>query len=134
MFNKLTVVHVVVNDAEQAAKDYAENFGLEVTNKVDKSEQGFRAVAMALGNSAIEFLEPLGDDQGPLRKFLGSRGEGVYMMGWEVDDVEQTVTELQAKGIRLLNAEPEARAAGLNTFIHPKFAHGVLVELIEKAN
>lgn len=133
MFNKLTVVHVVVNNADEAAKDYAENFGLKSGNVIDKPEQGFRAVALPLGDSAIEFLQPLGDDEGPLQRFLQNRGEGIYMMGWEVDSVDDTIKALEAKGLRLLNTEPEARAGGANVFIHPKSAHGVLVELIEKA-
>jgi hypothetical protein len=54
------------------------------------------------------------------------------MMGWEVEDLDKTIKELQAKGIRLINAEPEARAQGGNVFIHPKSAHGLMIELLEK--
>ncbi len=132
MFSKLRVVHIVVNNAEESAKDYAESFGFEKTHSAENLEQGFRTAVLPLGDAVLEFVEPTDKDQGPLSKFLQSRGEGIYMMGWEVDNVEDAVEELQKKGVRLLNAEPEARAAGANTFIHPKSAHGVLVELVEK--
>lgn len=133
MFSKLRVVHIVVNSAEEAANDYAESFGLETTHTAENPEQGFRTAVLPIGDAVIEFVEPTDKEQGPLAKFLKTRGEGMYMMGWEVDSVEDTVKALQDKGTRLLNAEPEARATGANVFIHPKSAHGVLIELIEKA-
>lgn len=132
MFNKLRVVHIVVNNADEAAKDYGESFGLETTHSAENPKQGFKTAVLPIGDAVIEFVEPFDKEQGPLGKFLQNRGEGIYMMGWEVDSVDDTVKALQDKGVRLVNAEPEARAGGANVFIHPKSSHGVLVELIEK--
>jgi methylmalonyl-CoA epimerase len=47
-----------------------------------------------------------------------------------VDDIEATLAELKAKGIRLINKEPVIGAGGKKVaFVHPKSASGVLVEL-----
>ena len=132
MFNKLRVVHIVVNNAEEAAQDYSERFGLEKTRSGESPALGVRTAVLPVGDAVIEFIEPIDKEQGPLPRFLQNRGEGIYMMGWEVDSVDDAVKALQEKGVRLTNADPEARAAGANVFIHPKSAHGVLIELIEK--
>ena len=132
MFNKLRVVHIVVNSAEEAAADYAARFGMEKARSSENPALGIRAAVLPIGDAVIEFIEPIDKEQGALPRFLQSRGEGVYMMGWEVDSVDDTIKALQEKGVRLTNADPEARAAGANVFIHPRSAHGVLIELIEK--
>jgi len=50
----------------------------------------------------------------------------------EVDDLEATLQELRAKGVRLIDEKPRQGAHGRIAFLHPKSAHGVLIELIER--
>ena len=40
--------------------------------------------------------------------------------------------DLAAKGVRLVDEQPRQGAHGRVAFLHPKSAHGVLIELIEK--
>lgn len=132
MFNKVRVVHMAVNSIAEATKDFQERFGMKVTSRGELAREGIRTAVMPIGGDVvIEFIEPVSRD-GAVVKFLQNRGEGVYMMGWEVDSLDATIKELQAKGVRLINAEPETRAKGANVFIHPKSAHGLMIELLEK--
>ena len=134
MFNRIRAVHIAVNSIAQATKDYEDRFGFKVSQTSDRPQDGVRNAFLPFdnGDAIVEFLEPIVPGQGGLAKFLEKRGEGVYMMAWEVDNVETAIKELKARGVTLINAEPEARAKGANVFIHPKFSHGVLIELIEK--
>jgi methylmalonyl-CoA epimerase len=132
MFTKIRVVHIAVNSVKDTVKDYSERFGLEVSRSGEMPELGIRNAMLPIGDAVIEFIEPIDREQGPLARFLQNRGEGVYMMGWEVENLEETIKSLQEKGVRLTNADPEARAKGVNVFIHPKSAHGVMIELLEK--
>jgi methylmalonyl-CoA/ethylmalonyl-CoA epimerase len=132
MFNRIRVIHVVVHSIEEAAKDYKERFGLEATTSGDRPDLGIRNAILPIGDAVIELIEPLDREEGPLPKFLQNRGEGVYMTGWEVDDIDEAVKSLQEKGVRLVNADPESRAKGAQVFLHPKSTHGVLIELVEK--
>jgi len=50
----------------------------------------------------------------------------------EFDNLESVVKDLNAKGIPLLNNDPESRAKGFPVSIHPKAARGMAVELMEK--
>jgi methylmalonyl-CoA epimerase len=132
MFTKIRVVHIAVNSVKDTVKDYSERFGLKVSRSGEMPELGIRNAMLPIGDAVIEFIEPIDREQGPLARFLKNRGEGVYMMGWEVDNLEETIQSLQKKGVRLTNADPEARSKVANVFIHPKSAHGVMIELLEK--
>jgi methylmalonyl-CoA epimerase len=132
MFTKIRVIHIAVNSVKEAAKDYSERFGLQASSSSELPELGIRNAMLPIGEAVIELIEPIDRAQGPLARFLQSRGEGVYMTGWEVDNLEETIQSLQKKGVRLINADPEARSKGANVFIHPKSAHGVMIELLEK--
>jgi methylmalonyl-CoA epimerase len=132
MFTKLRVVHIAVNSVEDAVKDYSGRFGLKVSRSGEMPVLGIRNAILPMGDAVIELIEPIDREQGPLARFLQNRGEGIYMMGWEVDNLEETIRFLQEKGVRLTNADPEARAKGANVFVHPKSAHGVMIELLEK--
>lgn len=132
MFTKIRVIHIAVNSVKEAAKDYSERFGLQVSSSSELPELGIRNAMLPIGEAVIELIEPIDRAQGPLARFLQSRGEGVYMTGWEVDNLEKTIQSLQKKGVSLINADPAARAKGANVFVHPKSAHGVMIELLEK--
>jgi methylmalonyl-CoA/ethylmalonyl-CoA epimerase len=49
-----------------------------------------------------------------------------------VDDIEAPLADLKSKGAQLIDETPKQGAYGKIAFIHPKGAHGVLVELVER--
>jgi methylmalonyl-CoA/ethylmalonyl-CoA epimerase len=50
-----------------------------------------------------------------------------------VDNIEEALKELEAKGIRLIDKVPRKGAGGKKiAFVHPKDTFGVLVELCQK--
>ena len=55
-------------------------------------------------------------------------------MTLRVEDIRAALAHLKARGVRLVNSEPRPGADGsLVAFIHPSAAHGVLVELKQRA-
>jgi len=133
MFTRIRAVHIAVNNVEEAASEYSEKLGLKVSRSGVMAEMGIKNAILPAGDSVLELIEPLDPQQGALARFLQNRGEGVYMIALEVDDLESAIKSFQSKGVRLIDAEPESRAKGGPVFIHPKSTHGVLIELIEKA-
>lgn len=133
MFTKIRVLHLAVNNLQEAVRDYVERFGFKVLpTGGDRPDLGLRNAFLEFGDQMIEIISPLNPGEGPIAKFLENRGEGIYMMGWEVENISNVIKELQAKGVKLINAEPEARSKGALVFIHPKSSHGVMIELMEK--
>jgi methylmalonyl-CoA epimerase len=89
------------------------------------------ALIVRPGRVTIEILEPIHPDSG-IAKYLAKRGEGMHHVCLEVDDIEATLAEVKAKGAQLIDETPRRGAYGRIAFIHPKGAHGVLIELVER--
>lgn len=134
MFKRIRFIQVAVNNVEEAAKDYRDIFGLEADAEQsgDHPDLDIRNAMLPVGDAFIELIEPFDPKEGPLPRFLQNRGEGLYMVSCEVDDIDEAIKSLQEKGVRLTNADPESRAKGLQVFIHPKSTHGVLIHLVEE--
>jgi len=132
MFTKIRTVHIAVNSVEEAARAYSDSFGLEASRSGAIPELGIKNAILPVGDAVIELIEPLNPEEGPVARFLRNRGEGIYMMALEVENLGSAIKSFEAKGVRLVAADPESRARGGPVFIHPGSTHGVLIELVEK--
>lgn len=95
----------------------------------DVPEQKVRTAFYPVGESSLEFLEST-DPEGPIGKFLEKRGPGIHHVCFEVDDIDEAVKTLVAKGVRMIDTEPRQGAHGCRVaFIHPAETGGVLMEL-----
>jgi methylmalonyl-CoA/ethylmalonyl-CoA epimerase len=84
------------------------------------------------GNGRIELLQPTAADS-TVQKFLDKRGPGLHHIAYRVANIEGTLADLAAKGIRLIDEKPRAGAGGHRVaFLHPQSTNGVLVELVEE--
>lgn len=128
---KIDHIAIVVENLEQALGVYRDALGLTVTAVREMPEQDVKMAFLPSGDSEIELLEPLHADSG-IGKYLAKRGEGLHHICLEVDDIEATLVDLRAKGSQLIDETPKQGAYGKIAFIHPKGAHGVLVELVQR--
>ena len=79
-------------------------------------------------------MQPIGEDTG-IARFLAKRGEGMHHICFEVDDIQAAVDRMTASGLQVLEENPRIGSQGQKyIFIHPKTAHGVLIELYERAS
>ncbi len=128
---RLDHIGIAVRSIEAALKTYQRQLGLAVTEIVEIEEQRVRAAVLPCGESRIELLEPTAPDS-PIQKFLDKRGEGIHHLCFEVENIEKKLQELQAGSLQLVKP---ASGRGLGdrkiAFLHPKSAHGVLIELVE---
>jgi methylmalonyl-CoA/ethylmalonyl-CoA epimerase len=80
----------------------------------------------------VELLQSTHVD-GPVAKFIEAKGEGIQHIAYRVENIEEALAELKAKGIRLIDEKPRKGAGGAKiAFIHPKETNGVLVEICER--
>ena len=125
-------IAVVVENLERALAVYRDALGMPVTAIQEMPEQDVKMAFLPTGDSEIELLEPIHPESG-IAKYLAKRGEGLHHVCLEVDDIEATLAELKARGAQLIDEIPREGANGKIAFIHPKGAHGVLIELVERA-
>ena len=120
-------VVVAVNDLEAATKVWQENFGLPLERTGDNQALGIRQSILPIGSAFIELISPLGEG-GPVADALKNKGEGLYLISLAVDDLDATLAELRGRGVRVNDPPAGSRV----TFISPRAANGVLVQLVER--
>jgi methylmalonyl-CoA/ethylmalonyl-CoA epimerase len=133
MIRRIDHVAIVVKDLQHALSLYEGALGLHCTRIEAVPEQAVKVAFLPMGDSEIELLEPTTTDSGVAR-FLEKRGEGMHHICLEVDNIEATLADLKCRGIQLIDDQPKQGAHGRVAFIHPNGAHGVLIELIERAS
>lgn len=130
---KIDHLGIAVRSITDALGFYREALGLEPSGTEKVDDQGVTVAMLPVGESRIELLEPL-SEEGPVARFVAKRGEGLHHICYEVEDLTAKLEELRSRGVRLLEGYPRRGAEGnLVAFLHPASAHGVLVELVEKA-
>jgi methylmalonyl-CoA/ethylmalonyl-CoA epimerase len=124
-------VAVVVDNMEKALSFWCDALGLELHELRDVPAEKSQVAFLPLAGSEVELVMPTSDDSG-IAKYLSKRGPGMHHLCLEVDDIVGMLAQLQARGVRLINAEPRITADGKQyAFIHPESTSGVLVELYE---
>jgi len=124
-------VAIVVESLDQALTVYRDALGLSLSHVETLPEQNVRIGFIPAGDSEIELLEPTNADSG-IGKYLAKRGEGLHHICLEVDDIETSLADLKQRGVELIGESTQRGAHGRIAFIHPKGAHGVLIELVER--
>lgn len=90
---------------------------------------GFVERMLPAGSSYVQLLEATGP--GVVEQFVQRRGPGLHHVAFEVTDIEEAVSDLQARGVRLVDQIPRPGGMGtLIAFIHPHSCGGMLVELV----
>ncbi len=129
--NKVDHIGIAVNDVEQVARFYSEALGIEVSEPEYMEAEGVKIVFLPKNSGLIELLEPVSETSA-IKKFLENRGEGMHHVCFEVEDIEATMRQVSAFGAQLVDEQPRiGRDGNRLAFVHPKSAHGVLIELLE---
>jgi methylmalonyl-CoA epimerase len=130
---KIDHLGIAVKAVADAAKMYETVLGLKVTGTDQVDDQGVKVAMIDIGESRFELLEAIRDDS-PIGKFVAKRGEGLHHIAVQVDNIETSLAQLKAAGVRLIDEKPRRGAHNTRVaFIHPAGTHGVLLELVEHA-
>ncbi len=133
MITRIDHIAVAVQDIQDAIAFFQNALGMKVGG-IELEEGGrTKAAFIPAGGSEVELLEPQDADSG-LSKFLAKRGEGIHHICFEVNDIESALERLKENGAQLIDESPRVSARGYRyAFVHPKSAHGVLIELYQRS-
>lgn len=128
--NKIDHICIAVRDLESARKVWEPILGKDRPDDsyVDEPEQ-LRVHRYWVGEVGFELMEPTSEES-EAQKFLDRNGEGIMLIALNVDDTRAAAEELRAKDYQLLG-EPRRFRDCEYTFVHPRSANGVLLELID---
>ena len=125
-------IGIAVKSIEQAGRFYTEVLGLPLQATETVTEQKVTVAFIPIADSEVELLEST-DPDGPVAKYIESRGEGIQHIAYRVENIDEALAELKEKGVRMIDQEARKGAGGARiAFIHPKETNGVLVELCER--
>ena len=123
---------IAVNDLTAAQATYCELLGFAHLGAEELPERGLGVVMLACGDSRLELLGARREDS-EISASLARRGEGLHHLAVRVANLEQALADLSGRGARLIDTRPRNGAHGTRVaFVHPKGAHGVLLELVEQ--
>ena len=134
MFKILGVDHigVAVQDLEEGKKLWSDIIGIPCTNQETVAEQKVTTTFHPTPNgSEVELLIGTAPDS-PITKYIEKNGEGIQHVALRVDNIENAIADLMAKGVRMIDEKPRIGAGGAKiAFLHPKATKGVLLEICE---
>ncbi len=129
---KIDHIGIAVKNMDEALKLYRDTLGFTMVDTEVVEEQKVKVGFIPVGDSEIELLESTSPD-GPVAKFIESRGEGIQHIALRVENIEQALEELKAKGFRLIDEKPRYGAGKARiAFLHPKSTAGILLEISER--
>jgi len=131
MIKNLYHVAIAVKDLDEALGVFEGLLGLKAAHVEEVPDQGVKAALIPIGQGEIELIQPI-DPEGGVAKFIERRGEGIHHICLEVDDIDEELKSLAARGIELIDKQARKGLAGRVGFLHPRAAKGVLIELAEK--
>lgn len=129
---KIEHIGIAVKSLKTANEVYSKLLGYEHYKTEGVASEGVQTSFFKCGESKIELLEATSDDS-PIAKFIDKRGEGIHHIAFAVEDIVSEIERLKGEGFTILNETPKKGADNkLVTFLHPKSAHGVLIELCQE--
>jgi len=130
IFKRFDHIGIVVENLQKAMDSLAHFFELECREVMEIKEAGIRIAFYPLGSGqmeVIEFQKPI-DGVDPI---VTQPGGGVQHVAFQVDDFQQTLTTLTAKGLKLVKGFPRTGAHGEVAFFYPTAGLDLLIEICE---
>jgi methylmalonyl-CoA/ethylmalonyl-CoA epimerase len=130
--NKIEHIGIAVNSLEEANNLYTQLLGeFPYKSEVVESEKVITSF-FKNGPNKIELLAAT-HESSAIAKFIEKKGEGIHHIAFAVDNIYEEMERLTKAGFQLLSTTPKKGADNkLVCFVHPKSAHGVLIELCQE--
>lgn len=130
-------VVIAVSDIEKAMEDFKRLFNFNFRISWVLSHEKIRIRSERINEVQLQLMQPTEKDS-VVSDFLIRRGEGLHHIAFRVKGLDKLVEKLKMNDVKLIpeqpieidNPLPEGGAIKY-IFIHPKYVHGVLIELIE---
>jgi methylmalonyl-CoA/ethylmalonyl-CoA epimerase len=132
MVKRFLDVGIAVADLNQAVATYSGLLGTAPTllGQEQYAYPGISGARFYIEAATISLVASR-DGSSPIAGFIASRGEGVNHISFEVADIDQAVTDMEAAGITFLTPHPLSFPQGRVIFTHPGSTHGVQIAFVQ---
>ena len=124
-------VAIAVEDLDGMAAMMRDKFGIAVEYAEDRAGSATKLAMLPVGESYIELLQSLAPAS-RTAEWIAERGQSLYHICFEVEDIDGALAELKQKGVKLRDETPRIGHGGARiAFIDPASTGNVLIELAE---
>lgn len=122
-------IAIAVNSLKQSMDILQNAFGIPL--EYEEQIGATRLAMLPVGETYIELLESKAADSG-INQWIAEKGEGLFHICFEVEDIDGALAELKSKGVKLRDETPRIGHGGARiAFIDPASTGNVLIELAE---
>ena len=132
MIKQFYGVNIAVKDLEAAVKKYGAFLGVPpvYTKPTDFAFPGLTGATFKIAGVSINLIAS-SNPETSVYKFVESRGEGVFLLSLQTDNLEKDMKDFTEKGVKFVSPNALAYSGGKVNFGHPKSLHGVQIEFIQ---
>jgi len=124
-------IAIAVRDLEAGNRIFRDLFGIPMEYEEEHPKYATKLSMFPVGETYLELLAAIGENSN-VHKWIAEKGEGLYHICFEVEDIEGALAELTAKGVPLLDERPRPGHANSRiAFLDPRGTGNVLIELAE---
>jgi catechol 2,3-dioxygenase-like lactoylglutathione lyase family enzyme len=129
---KLDHVVIATSDIDDALAGWERNVGLTPDASLDQPlGAGFKVARLPIGESFLELVQPV-EENGRFFEQFQERGEGLFSISVEVEDLDAAVSHLRGKGATVSDPEPSIWPGARVARINRGSTHGVSIQMIER--
>jgi methylmalonyl-CoA/ethylmalonyl-CoA epimerase len=131
MIENVEEVVLAVENQDEVVALFEDLFGLEFKDSWTVPADDMSVRCAHIGNTMFHIVSSI-TGNAVIARFIRDRGEGIHHIALRVRDMDEIVTKLRQKGVRLVPEEPVSfgPSGPSYIFVHPKSLHGIMVELI----
>ena len=124
-------VGVLVKDVDKSRALWEGCFGIKLGEVETNPVRPVKLALYPVGESMVELIAGTTPDSKHAKMVAEGKG-GINHICFEVEDIEEALTELKAKGVPLLDETPRIGHAGCRiAFLDPAGTEGCLIELAQ---
>jgi methylmalonyl-CoA/ethylmalonyl-CoA epimerase len=125
-------IAIAVGDLDASIKQFKEQFGVPVKHREIVESNGVEIALIEVGGTAIELVQGITENS-PIKRYVEKKGPGIHHIAFEVEDILDTLSKLEAAGIKMIDQTPRPGKQGSQVaFIHPESTQKILYELVQK--
>jgi methylmalonyl-CoA epimerase len=125
-------INIAVKNLDAAVQKYEKVFDIKSEPLMEKdfAFPGLIGAKLNIGGTVINLISYTQDGTS-VGGFIDKKGEGLFLISVEVDDIENDVKELQNRGLNFILKDTLSGNYGKVNFVHPKSMHGVQIEVYQ---
>ncbi len=124
-------VAMAVNDLDAFTGILIDKLGLTLESSEVFPQYQSKMAMFPVGKTYLEVIQATSPASDTAR-WIAEKGQGLYHICLEVDDIDVALAELKEKGVKLLDEAPrEGHANTRIAFLDPQSTADVLIELVE---